>query len=48
MQKASSAQILGFVDNLMDVPIFEEPLEYWDESVFVDLNEEFSDANQLN
>jgi hypothetical protein len=52
LERATSAQVLAFVDSVMDTKIFAEPIEYWKEEFinsqrFTDLNEEFSDSNQL-
>lgn len=52
MKNATSAQILAYVDALMEYKIFAEPIQYWskefkESSNAEDLNDEFSDANQL-
>lgn len=48
LEKAGSAQILAFIDSLMETKLFGVNMKFWDESVFEDLNEEFSDSQQIN
>jgi len=43
-----SGQILAFIDNLCETKIFGETQEYWKKDVAEQLNNEFSNENQLN
>lgn len=52
LARATSAQVLAFVDNVMKTKIFNEKIEYWSKEFLNsiqndDLNDEFSDANQI-
>jgi len=52
LKNTTSAQILAFVDAVMETKIFAEPIQYWTQEFktsqrLEDLNDEFSDVNQV-